>query len=75
MYSLDFSPTIICVIEIRIKDQPLINISLPGYNLVHVNSNSSAGGVAAYSTYQMQINSMQNANKTKANKFLENFAA
>jgi len=45
--------TLICFTETRIKDQPLINISLSGYNLVHANSNSSAGGVAAYVSNQL----------------------
>ena len=34
--------------ETRIKGDPLVNISLPQYNLVHDDSTTRAGGVAIY---------------------------
>ena len=34
--------------ETRIKNQPLANITIPGHSFAHVNSLSSAGGVAIY---------------------------
>ena len=37
-----------CVSETRIKGDPLVNISLPQYNLVHDDSTTRAGGVAIY---------------------------
>ena len=40
-------PDIIGLSETRIKDEPLINIDLPGYRFVHVDSLSNAGEVAA----------------------------
>jgi len=39
-------PDIICLSKIRLKQEPLININLQGYNFVHMNSKSQAGGVA-----------------------------
>ena len=48
LQSLKFSPDLLCLTETRIRDQPLFNISLPGYSFVHVNSKTAAGGVAAY---------------------------
>ena len=46
--SLDLAPDVICLTETRIKDQPLINLDIPGYSFVHVNSETAAGGVAIY---------------------------
>ena len=37
-----------CVSETRIKGDPLVNISLPQYNLVHDDSTTRAGEVAIY---------------------------
>jgi len=48
LQSLSFSPDIVYLTETRIKEQPLINISLLNYNFVHANSQPSAGRVAAY---------------------------
>ena len=41
-------PDIVCVSETRIKGDPLVNISLPQYILVHDDSTTRAGGVAIY---------------------------
>ena len=41
-------PHIICLSETKIKDMPLINLSLPGYSFMHVNSPTNAGGVGIY---------------------------
>ena len=41
-------PDIVCVSETRIKGDPLVNISLPQYNLVYDDSTTRAGGVAIY---------------------------
>ena len=48
LQSLKFSLYLFCLTETRIRDQPLFNISLPGYSFVHVNSQTAAGGVAVY---------------------------
>ena len=48
LQSLKFSLDLFCLTETRIRDQPLFNISLPGYSFVHVNSQTAAGGVAVY---------------------------
>ena len=44
-------PHIICLSETKIKDMPLINISLPGLLFMHLNSPNNAGGVGIYCTY------------------------
>ena len=46
--SLSFTPNRMCQTETRIKDQPLANITIPCNSFAHVNSLSSAGGVAIY---------------------------
>ena len=46
--ALPFLPDIVCVSETQIKGDPLVNISLPQYNLVHDDSTTRAGGVAIY---------------------------
>jgi len=45
---LSLKPHIIAISEIKLKDKPLINISIPGYTLLHTNSVSNAGGVGIY---------------------------
>ena len=45
---LKFSPSIVAISEIRLKNQPITNISIPVYSFVHVDSASNAGDVAAY---------------------------
>ena len=59
---LNFTPHIICITETPIKDHPLINVLIPKYSFVHVNSTSNAGGVAAclrtslkYKLYEQQF--------------------
>jgi len=39
-------PEIICILETKLKNQPLINIELHGYTLSHNDSPTNAGGVA-----------------------------
>ena len=46
--SIPLQPDIIGLFESCFKDKPLINIDLPGYRFVHVDSFSNADGVAAY---------------------------
>ena len=41
-------PDIICITETRLKHNPLINISIPGYDFVKANTSSFAGGVGMY---------------------------
>ena len=38
-------PDIICITETRLKNNPLINISIPGYDFAKANTSSFAGGV------------------------------
>ena len=45
---LSFTPDLVCLTETRIKNQPLANITIPGYSFAHINLLSSAGGVAIY---------------------------
>ena len=42
------TPDIISVSETRLINEPLINILLPGYDFIHANSKTTAGGVAMY---------------------------
>ena len=55
--SLPVSPDVVCVSETRIKDDLLINISIPNYNFFHKDSPTNAGGVAIYTVYQKNISS------------------
>ena len=50
--SLSFTPNLVCLTKTHIKGQPLANITTPGYSFAHVNSLSSAGGVAIYCIYR-----------------------
>ena len=42
--SLQILPHVICITEIRIKNQPQSNLDLPNYSFVHVNSTTNVGG-------------------------------
>ena len=53
--SISLQPDIIGLSETRIKDEPLINICIPGYRCVHVDSLSNAGGVAAYVSNKLKF--------------------
>jgi len=48
----------VCVSETCIKENPICNISISGYEFVHVDSPSNAGGVAMYfsTKYKFEIN-------------------
>ena len=46
--SLNSIPQVICISESRIKNHPLVNIDLPNYSFLHVDSDTNAGGVAMY---------------------------
>ena len=48
------SPDIICLSETRLKEQPLININIPGYFFIHTDSPTNAGGVAMYISTTIQ---------------------
>ena len=53
--SLSFTPDLVCLTETRIKDQPLVNKTIPGNSFAHVNSQSSAGGVAIYTSNNLNF--------------------
>ena len=48
------SPNIICLSETRLKEQPLININIPGYSFIHTDPPTNAGGVAMYISTAIQ---------------------
>ena len=48
-------PHIISLTETKIKDKPLVNITIPGYTFLHVNSVSNAGGVGVYVSDLLQF--------------------
>ena len=50
---LKLQPNILCLTE-RIKTQPLLNISNPGYSFVHVGATSNAGSVATYISNKLE---------------------
>ena len=54
-FFLKFSPSIAAISETRLKNLPLTNNSIPGYSFIHVDSESSAGGVAAYNSNSMKF--------------------
>ena len=45
---LPSKPHVISISETKIKDKPLLNVSIPGYTFLHNNSLSNAGGVGIY---------------------------
>ena len=45
---LPSKPHVISISETKIKDKPLLNVSIPGYTFLHNNSLSNAGGVGVY---------------------------
>ena len=48
LVSIRIRPDVICLTETRIKNDPLVNITIPQYKFYHVDSQTSAGGVAVY---------------------------
>ena len=54
------SPDIICVTETRLKNQPLLNIDVSGYTFVHIDSPTTAGGVAMYISSALQFSVITN---------------
>ena len=54
LVTLNFSTDIICLTETRLKSEPLINIELPHYKFLHVDTTTTAGGVAIYSLNTLQ---------------------
>ena len=48
LITLTNQPHVISISETKIKDMPLSNISIPGYNFLHVNSCTNSGGVGVY---------------------------
>ena len=48
-------PHIISLTETKIKDKPLVNITIPGYTFLHANSVSKAGGVGVYVSDLLQF--------------------
>ena len=54
--SLPTRPKIICLSESRINHKPFINIELPDYKFVHIDSPTSAGGVAVYISSELRFN-------------------
>ena len=54
LVTLNFSPDIICLTDTRLKSKSLINIELPHYKFLHVNTTTAAGGVAIYISSKLQ---------------------
>ena len=58
------SPDIICVTETRLKTQPSLNIDISGYTFVHIDSPTTAGGVAMYISNALQFSVLNNLQLT-----------
>ena len=58
--SLPIRPKIICLSESRINHKLFINIELPDYKFVHIDSSTSAGGVAVYISSELRFNILFN---------------
>jgi len=52
---LPIQPDIICLSESGIKNKPLINVELSGYNFFNVGPENNAGGVAMYVNNNLKI--------------------
>ena len=48
IYNLKEQLHIICLNEMKIKNSPFLNLSIPGYKFINVSSLSNAGGVGVY---------------------------
>ena len=48
IYSFKEKPHIICLSETKIKNNPMLNLSIPGYKFVNANSLTNAGSVGVY---------------------------
>ena len=48
LVSIRIRPDVICLTGSRIKNDPLVNITIPPYKFYHVDSQTSSGGVAVY---------------------------
>ena len=46
---------IVCVLETRLKSDPLINISVPNYSFEHADSMTNAGGVGSYVSSKLRF--------------------
>ena len=53
-------PKIICLSESRINQKPLVNLELPSYKLVHIDSPTPAGEVAVYVSNELRIEIVSN---------------
>ena len=45
---IKYPPDVLCITETKIKNNPLRNITIPGYDFFHADSPTNAGGVAIY---------------------------
>jgi len=62
LLSLPHQPDIVCVSETRIKHNSLVNISLPGYQFFHTDSNINARGEAMYLSTKFQCDIYSSCN-------------
>jgi len=56
---LSSKPHAIAISKTKIKDTPLVNISIPGYTFLHKNSMTKAGGVGMYISDSFQFKELQ----------------
>ena len=48
LVAIRIRPDVICLTETRIKNDPLVNITVPQYKFYHVDAQTSASGIAVY---------------------------
>ena len=54
------SPSVIFISETRINVEPLINVNIPGYIVLHVPSNTRAGSVGPYFLENLAVHNKDN---------------
>ena len=58
--SFQFLPDVICLSETKIKNNPLINVTLNGYQpIIHADSPSNAGGVGVFVAEKYSVNTLE----------------
>lgn len=54
IYSLSFKPDILAVTETRLNANTVVNVDLLGYNFIHMDSPTAAGGTGIYVTQNLK---------------------
>ena len=60
LLSLPFTPDVLCLLELRIKEQSFVNINQSGYYFVNIDPVDTAENVAMYVRNDLKITQEQN---------------